>query len=243
VNFETLNYETIREVLRMVPETVQRQMERRLPIVVAGGVIRDTVAGLPVKDVDVFCHSQEQAEMLALEASPFVRKSLFAYSVQSQTPRPAGFDRSRDITVQYIFYKDFKHAKDLVSQFDFRACCAGVYYYHVDDEHYGWCGVAAEGFHKDCRDRVLHFMSQAKDAGKLTALRRALDFAGKGWTISNDEVAAILEHWQGLEHESRPEDCKHPSFYHKAAKLPFSCGESPRVRVVRAFRPAYGGRR
>jgi hypothetical protein len=201
VTFETLCQAEIDSVLYKVPDAVRFQLKTN-PVVLAGGVIRDTAAGLPVKDIDIFCHSAEQAEKLATEAASFVRKTLFAYSVTLD-----------GVSVQYVFYKDFTDAKDLISQFDFRACCAGVYF--SDGDFGEWRGVAVEGFHADCRDKVLRFMSQEKDAEKLTALRRALDFAKRGWTISNDEVTNILTHWE-------------PTFEPE--------------RVKHSFRPAYGGR-
>lgn len=76
-----------------------------------------------------------------------------------------------------------------------------------------WESAAVEGFREDCAARVLRFMSQKKDEHKLTALRRALNFAEKGWTISNDELTSIITHWDvNIEPE----------------------------RIMRSFRPAYG---
>jgi hypothetical protein len=209
VTFECLTATDISAALARVPQIVREQLQRE-SVVLAGGCIRDTLAGLPVKDVDVFCHSREQAERLAFEAAPLVRQSLFAFSVDL-----GGFP------VQYIFYKEFKDARDLVQQFDFRACCAGIYFrgteergsYYTDAR---WEGVAVEGFRADCRDRVLRFMSQEKDRDKLTALRRAFGFALKGWTISNEELTGIITHFE-------------PTL------------DAERVRG--SFRPAYGGHR
>jgi hypothetical protein len=198
MSLENLKLRDMYRVLRQVPSVVRAQM-RRENVVLAGGIIRDTVAGLPVKDIDLFCHSGEQAERLALEASTYVKHTTFAYTAE-------GFP----LPVQYVFYKDYKDAPDLISQFDFRACCAGIFY---DQAARMFQGVSVEGFNADCRDRVLRFMSQEKDKEKLTALRRALDFSTKGWTISNDEVTNILVHFE-------------PTF------------KPDRVRL--SFRPCYG---
>lgn len=204
MNFETLTPAEVRRVFELIPAPVISQLQRE-NVVLAGGVIRDTVAGLPVKDVDIFCHSEEQAARLAGEASTFVRHTLFAYSVDLGIP------------IQYVYYKDFTDARDLVSQFDFRACCAGIYWYGCYNSATGqpahWEGVAVEGFHSDCTARQLHFMSQPKDNGKLTALGRALQLAKKGWTLSTDEAASIVTHWQG--------------------------DTTQRERIRRAFRPGY----
>jgi hypothetical protein len=210
MTFESLTQAEINAVLERVPVAVQRILQRE-DVVLAGGVIRDTLAGLPVKDVDIFCHSAEQAERLALQLSPFVRHTTFAYTVDVLGTE-----------VQFVFYKDFADAKDLIRQFDFRACCASVYWQGqtraTDEGGFAerggyWQGVAVEGFRADCREHVLRFMSQEKDAGKLTALGRALHLAKRGWTLSVDEAASIITHWQ-------------PKADH--------------AEVRRSFRPAYG---
>ncbi len=208
MKFEELTRDEIYRVLAHVPASVHNILKVD-DVVLAGGVIRDTLAGLPVKDIDIFCHSEAQAERLALRTSSFIRRTTFAFTAPLKGELP----------VQFVFYKDFVDAKDLVRQFDFRACCAGIYwrcdiYREVGlSKPNGWEGIAVEGFRQDCQERVLRFMSQKKDENKLTALRRALDFARKGWTISNEELTAIVTHFEpGLEVE----------------------------RVKRSFRPAYG---
>lgn len=201
---ETLTPLEVMAVLNMLPAVVIEQL-RRENIVLAGGIIRDTVAGLPVKDVDIFCQSREQAERLARELTgPFLsaHESLFAFTVDGLN--------GLKLPIQYVFYKEYGDAADLVSQFDFRVCCAGIYW--AD----GWRSTAVYGFHADCAGRVLHFMSQAKDAGKLTALGRALKLAQKGWKLSTQEAAAIITHFE-------------PTFQPE--------------RVKHAFRPGYGGSR
>ena len=215
MNYEILTNEEIVRALSNVPAAVRGILQRE-DVVLAGGAVRDTMAALPAKDVDIFCHSREQAEKLAKQlagfdpSAPEVRETMFAFSVDFY-----------GVPVQFVFYKDFSDARDLISQFDFRACCVGIYWDGC------WCGVAVEGFREDCAARVLRFMSQAKDEHKLTALRRALTFAGKGWTISNAELARILLHWQDV----------------KMTKATYDAYEAEHAKVVHAFRPGYGGRR
>lgn len=199
MNYETLTADEILAALNLLPDVVIEQIKRE-DVVLAGGLIRDIVTGVPPKDIDIFCHSRAQAERLALEASPFVRQSLFAFSVSIG-----------GLPVQYVFYKEFTDDWELISQFDFRACCAGVSW-----KNGWWVGIAVEGFHEDCRTKILRFMSQTKDAGKLTALGRALNLAKKGWTLSTNEAAKILTHFE-------------PEFTNE--------------RVTYAFRPGYGGTR
>lgn len=223
MNYEILTDVEKTAVLCNIPAAVQDAMRSAsaVGLVLAGGVLRDTLAGLPVKDVDIFCHSETQAETVAVElqfklygTAAGVNRSMFAYSLDVD-----------GLPVQFVYYKDFDDAYGLVSQFDFRACCAGMW---CDSS--AWHGVAVEGFREDCANRVLRFMSQAKDQRKLTALRRALTFAHKGWTISNAELARIILHWQDI----KPDAIAFPSDERY---------ESLHAEVVHAFRPGYGGRR
>jgi hypothetical protein len=187
MTFERLTQDEVTHVLSLLPAVVYQQLQRE-NVVLAGGAIRDTLAGIPVKDIDIFCHSEEQAARLALELAPFARHTTFAYTVPLE-----------GLPVQYVYYKDFTTPEDLVQQFDFRACCAGIYWTATPDARPFppmWVGLAVEGFHADVEARVLRFMSQLKDAGKLTALRRALDFVPKGWTISNEDLTGILTHFE-----------------------------------------------
>lgn len=183
MKFETLTEAEIAAVLTHIPLNVLQIIALEMePVVIAGGVIRDTVATLPVKDVDIFCRSGDQAERLAKVLSPFVRRTTFAYSVLE-------YDRP----IQFVYYKGFTDASDLIGQFDFRACCAGILW---DQPSARWVGLAVEGFREDCLSKALRFMAQAKDAGKLTALGRALQLAKRGWDLPTDEAAAIVTHWQ-----------------------------------------------
>jgi hypothetical protein len=215
MNFTSLALEEIRRVIAYIPTAAYIAIIREPgpDPVVAGGLVRDVFAGLEPKDVDIFCHSEEQAERLAFQAAngkpERVRKTTFAYSVLGLS-----------LPVQFIFYKEFATVEELVGQFDFRACCAGMRF-RDDSAHgghagaFGWEGIAVDGFREDCRDKVLRFMSQDKDRDKLTALRRALNFAAKGWKIENEEVGKILTHFD-TRLTLEPE------------------------RVARAFKPAYG---
>lgn len=170
--------ETVDAVLRFVPHAVKEiLMHNRVTL--AGGAIRETVTGGAVKDIDIFCHSEAEALRLASTLGP-VARSLNAYNVTAD-----------GLPVQFVFFRDYTDAEDLISQFDFRACCAAVYW----DVFQGWRGIAVDGFEQDCKRRVLTFLRQPKDAGSLVPLQRALRLAEKGWHLPAKQTEAILTHW------------------------------------------------
>ena len=171
-------------VLASLPDPVRRLMVSEPTRVLAGGFIRDILAGDEPKDLDVFCATRQESDWCALLlAGPLgeVRNSTFSRTVDS------------DLPVQFVFYREFLDAEDLISQFDFRACAAGIY----------WCpnrrefvGVCVSGFYGDLEAKRLTFLHQQKDAGSLVPLKRALHLATKGWKLPDESVAGILTHWQ-----------------------------------------------
>ena len=84
MNFELLTDTELELVLSLLPRPVLRQLQTERGAGWRGGL--DVVAGIPVKDLDVFCHSETQTERLAIEVSPFVRRTLFACSVDLGIP-------------------------------------------------------------------------------------------------------------------------------------------------------------
>jgi hypothetical protein len=185
----------VAKVLERIPERVREILRANPRAVLAGGVIRDVIAGGEVKDIDVFVPTKDQAYKLAKEIQglniwrqipdPYIpepKKSLNAYNVEVD-----------GIPVQFVFYREFIDAEDLISQFDFLACCAGISFDPVAGE---FRGVNVEGFYHDVQKRLLTFRFQVKDAGGLVPLRRALKLVAKGWKIKDRDVAGILHHWR-----------------------------------------------
>jgi len=114
----------------------------------------------------------------------------------------------------------------------------GAEYAHVDGGccrtcYAKWEGVAVDGFRSDCDAKQLTFMSQQKDAGKLTALGRALKFAQKGWTLPVEQAAEIILHWED------PECVPAAEKLQRAMAAPYSRAER-RAAVVHSFSPHYG---
>lgn len=172
-----LSDEIVAAVLANIPGALFDVLKTQR-VVLAGGVVRDAVSGDKVKDVDVFCHSREDAARLALSLG-VVRTTTFSSSVELGLP------------VQFVFYREYSSPAELIRQFDFRACGAAVYY-----TENGFVGVALEGFEEDVKARRLTFLHQPKDEGSLVPLKRVMHFVQKGWRISDDGLSGILSHFE-----------------------------------------------
>lgn len=174
---------TVTRVMLNIPRVVLLQLQNDSNVVLAGGVIRSCQADEAIEDVDVFCNSKEKAEQLALEVAhnrESVVQTSCAYSVWHE-----------DTKIQYIFYSPFKNAEDLVQQFDFLACSAGIWY----DENRRTQSICLKGWEEDVNEKKLTFMQRDKDKGSLVPLRRALNFVKRGWSISDGELAKIVHHF------------------------------------------------
>lgn len=169
-------------VLASVPDPIRRLLIDNPSRVLAGGFIRDVLLGEEPKDLDVFCATRDDSFWCAASVGKHVKGSTFSRTVMDF-----------DTPVQFVFYREFLDAEDLVSQFDFRACATGIY----------WCpnrrefvGVCVSGFYEDLAAKRLTFLHQPKDEGSLVPLKRALHLAAKGWKLPDESVAGILTHWQ-----------------------------------------------
>ena len=225
---EALSPAEVDRVISQVPEMALFLLKTS-HAVLAGGFVRDVLLGLSPKDLDIFCDSANEANLAAYYATLYtpgarVKRSTYARSVELG-----------GMPVQFVFYREFASAGDLVSQFDFRACAAGVYW---STEREAWQGVCVSGFHEDLANRRLTFLHQPKDAGSLVPLKRALHLVSKGWKLPDESVAGILTHW-------RPSLADQPEEPNPLSPLGLpNLRPSGSASVLRSLRPgSYGGTR
>jgi hypothetical protein len=170
-------------VLGSLPEIVLQQMKED-DVVLAGGAIRSIVTGEQIRDIDIFCHSEEQAARLALDAShgSLIKKTFLSFTINLN-----------GLIVQYVYYKPFIDGLDLIKSFDYLMSCAEI---HWDKATESFVGLCLEGFYTDCATKTLTFRKAEKDRGTLCPLRRALKFTSRGWAISDCDLGDILHHYK-----------------------------------------------
>lgn len=203
---QQLHSEDVQAVLRLLPWQAFDAL-MRFPCFLAGGAIRDRVSGGAAKDLDLFCRTREEADSFAAYYGEYKRTTF------ANTLKRSGFP---NLPIQFVHYREFIDAEDLISQFDFLACAAAIFY---DKQTARFVGVSLEGFYEDCAEKRLTFLQQPKDKGSLIPLKRAMHLAERGWKLPDDGLANILVHFEPVL-ALKPE------------------------RLTRALRPSsYGGRR
>ena len=174
--FTSEDYE---RVIDQIPAIVVEQLKNN-DVVLAGGFIRDTLLGLPVSDLDIFCKSKELAKSLSevdgelgiLETS-------------------CSFTRIVDgLKIQYIYSRPFEAALPLIEDFDFTCCGVALVWYFSS-----WIWYKVDGFESDASDMKLVFRCAEFNKGNLNALGRAFKFVQKGWYLPEAEQVKLIHHY------------------------------------------------
>lgn len=141
----TLTNQDLQFVVRRIPKDVREQL-MTLPIYIAGGFIRETIAGGDVKDIDLFGETKEAlasfAETLAAKRQVRTHKTDNAITVLCPPRLP----------IQYITRWTFASAGPLVESFDFTVCQAVIWF---DRTLCVWRSLCGEGFYPDLAARRL----------------------------------------------------------------------------------------
>lgn len=182
-------------VLRRLPSDVRKLM-RQDRIFLAGGFIREVIAGHSVNDIDLFASSEEQLADLASGLyrvrieHPGVRlhSTKFAHTVICSGKMP----------VQFISKWLYTDPEKLLSELDFTICQAVVWY--EGDEYKSLC---ADDFYGDLAARrlVYTFPERAEAAGG--SLMRVRKFLARGYNIQVHSLAGVVARLVGGVDEGR----------------------------------------
>lgn len=179
-------------VLDALPAGVKVQMQlNQGRTYLAGGFIREIVIGNKPRDIDIFVPNEAEAKRLSAEYAdeypdkkfkPW--KSEFAYN----------FTAKGEFPIQWIFAVRYdpaitweQHQYAVIDSFDFSMSKVAVWF-ESDD----WHTFCNENFYEHVENRQLVFEPSYLDQGNLRALKRALKFAARGWTIDDENLATIL---------------------------------------------------
>jgi hypothetical protein len=140
-----------------------------VPCYIAGGCLRDAMAGLPRKDVDIFFPTEAAWKDAVFKLLPahclFLNQNAMGLET---TYGQIDLCRNRFVDVE-----------SQLRLFDFTACCAAI----TSDMYY----VRHERFEADARARQLIVHCPAS-AGVMRAMR----FVARGWSMDESEVPKLL---------------------------------------------------
>jgi hypothetical protein len=197
------------EVLNALPPDIKIQLQLNPnKAFLAGGFIRDIVAGDEPNDIDIFVKGEAFAAQLCAEYAQDRKtfKTGLAWNVEA---------KEGEYAVQYIYaLPPWGDAWDILSKFDFRMSQAALWF---DDRVYDgsydensegdtyrkdWNHCCIDGFYQDVEKRELKLSPRMSLLqGNLRSLVRALKFAARGWTLDKENLVAILKAYDNTKSE------------------------------------------
>lgn len=170
----------LNRVVRFLPSKIKSIMEQefwRGKIFIAGGFIRDLVAGDKVNDIDLFVNNKAEAELLlsVLQGDKKVISTENAFTICERMP------------IQIIHRWTFQKPEEVLLSFDFSVCSAAMYY-----SDNGWEGICHERFYKDVASKRLIYLVPDREEAPGGSMIRILKFYKRGYNIPLNNLSKVV---------------------------------------------------
>lgn len=179
---QTLTYQDLQFVVRRLPRDV-RDMLMNAPFFVAGGFIRETIAGGEVRDIDVFGPTRGQ---LLDAADSFAKRRQVEPHVSDNAITVLCPPR---LPVQFITRWTFQDGSSVVKSFDFTVCQAAVWF---DRTEKVWRSEIGEGFYPDLAARRLVYTMPTREEEAGGSMMRVRKFLMRGYNIQATSLGAVI---------------------------------------------------
>lgn len=181
-NMHTLTPVDMQFVVRRIPADVRRLLESG-PFFVAGGFIRETIAGNEVRDIDVFGPTKgrllDAAESFAAARKVKTHVTDNAITVLAPPRMP----------VQFITRWTFDAAQPLIESFDFTVCQAVIWF---DQSVRQYQSMVADAFYPDLAARRLTYTMPKREEEAGGSMMRVRKFLSRGWNIQAQSLGAVI---------------------------------------------------
>jgi len=173
-----LLHEDLAWCLRRLPAGVLSMLKER-PLFLAGGFIRDCIAGEPPSDIDIFGPTKDALEAAARKLGEDARviETDNAFTV---------IGKGR-LSVQFIHRWTYKTAAEIVPSFDFSIARAAAWY---DDK--GWHSICDDRFYPDLAAKRLVYCCPDRNEDAGGSMLRVLKFYQRGYRIPLDSLGAVM---------------------------------------------------
>lgn len=197
----TLSPTDLQFVVRRLPKDL-RDLMMTTPLTVAGGFIRETIAGAgQVQDIDVFGPSKE-----ILVAAATVLESARQGSRKFATKNAITLLHPPRLPIQFITRWLFADPKPLIASLDFTVCQAAIWY---DRATCTWCSMATPEFYPDLAARRLVYTCPQRDEEVGGSMLRVRKFLARGYNIQAQSLARVIAR---LASKVRSNDEDHTAF-------------------------------
>ena len=178
----TLTQQDLQFVVRRIPRDI-RDLLTANPLFIAGGFIRETIAGGQVNDIDIFgpslVHLLDAAHAITKGREARLHKTDNAITILAPPRMP----------VQFITRWMFDAATPLLESLDFTVCQVVIWF---DKEAACWKSEAAPGFYPDLAARRLVYTSPVREEEAGGSLMRVRKFLGRGYNIQATSLGAVV---------------------------------------------------
>lgn len=190
----TLTNTDLNFVVRRIPKDI-RDLLTSNRLFIAGGFIREVIAGNDPKDIDLFGSSKDflgaVAQTLAAgrDVHPHTTDNAITILCPPRLP------------VQFITRWCFSEPTPLVESFDFTVCQAVIWW---DGASQRWESMASESFYPDLAARRLVYTFPKRDEEAGGSMLRARKFLQRGYSIQADALAGVIArvamkvHWDRI---------------------------------------------
>ncbi len=169
-------------VVRRIPKDIREIMQRQ-GLLLGGGFIRETIAGSPAQDIDLFGATESAlraaSEYLASSRQGRCHATPNAFTVLAHPRLP----------VQFIARWLFSEPEALVASFDFTVCQAVIWF---DPHQKTWRSLVGEGFYPDLAARRLVYTSPTREEAAGGSMLRVRKFLQRGYSIQATSLAAVI---------------------------------------------------
>lgn len=176
----------LEKVVAALPSEVKEVLYVFPQLFVAGGAIRAILAGEPVKDIDIFTTSLDAVS----HAVPRYIQEFSPWGDWKETQTPC----TRTVTVkdippvQFVNNVAYVSPEDCVRQFDFTVCQAAIW-----KTESGWDSCCSPSFIRDVADKRLVYTTPNRVEAPGGSLWRAIKYAQRGYSITQMELAKLIE--------------------------------------------------
>lgn len=176
----TLTKEDVHFCLTRLPKDVLEILKSK-PLLLAGGFIRETIAGSKVNDIDLFGYSKQDMRAIAMELAVNRKGRLHetdnAYTVISAPRMP----------IQFVTRWLVNKPEEYIANFDFTVCQAAIWWNGGE-----WQSAASPYFYPDLAARRLTYTYPKREEAAGGSILRVRKFLQRGYDIQAGSLAGVM---------------------------------------------------
>lgn len=181
--------EDVNWVLARTPKDVRELLQANPDkVFLAGGWIRDIVAGEKPSDIDLFAATPDLAKAVAQDLALKRQARLIV------TENASTIDARGRKPVQVIHRWVYETAQDLVLDFDWSVCSAAIWWEPAANEHTpgGWRSQCHARFYADLAAKRLVYLVPKRNEEAGGSVLRLTKFMRRGYRARHQELAAVI---------------------------------------------------